>query len=1100
MNNPETPRSDLMKALSELDVHDHLCLIYENRDEQLAAVIPFIRMGLERGEQCVYIIDENTRQVVLEAMRKDGIDVDSAIKSGALKVLTKREVYLRDGYFDPDSMIRFLKDAVDSAKKAGFSALRVTGEMTWALGNESGVDLLIEYEAKLNYFIPKNDILAVCQYNRNKFKPEIIIDIIRTHPLVIYGFTVCKNFYYIPPDEFLKPKDQQVFLEAQRLLRNILERKRTEEAQYMLVSIVESSVDAIIGKTLEGIILSWNPGAEKLYGYSEKEAIGKPISILIPSGHFDEMPRILERIKNGEIIDHYEAVRLRKDGNQIYVFLTISPIRDADNRIIGASTIARDITEQRKMESRLRAASLYARNLIETSLDPLVTISPEGKITDVNKATESVTGLSRDELIGNDFSNYFTEPEKARKGYQEVFEKGFVRDYPLAIKHTSGKITYVLYNATVYRNEQGEVQGVFAAARDITERKRLDEQLHSASLYTRNLIETSLDPLVTISIEGKITDVNKATEYVTGLSREELIGRDFSDYFTEPENARKGYQEVFEKGFVRDYPLAIKHISGKITYVLYNASVYRNEEGEVQGVFAAARDITERKRLDEQLRSASLYTRNLIETSLDPLLTISPEGKITDVNKATEYVTGLSREELIGRDFSDYFTEPENARKGYQEVFEKGFVRDYPLAIKHISGKITYVLYNASVYRNEEGEVQGVFAAARDITERKRLDEQLRSASLYARNLIETSLDPLVTISIEGKITDVNKATESVTGFSREELIGRDFSDYFTEPENARKGYQEVFEKGFVRDYPLAIRHTSGTTIDVLYNAAVYKDATGNVAGVFAAARDITKRKRAENELRKAHNKLEIRVRGRTSELAFTNEALKAEIAQRKKAQENLTISLNEKELLIKEVHHRVKNNLQIVSSMLELQSSYMKDKQAIMAFREGQNRVSTMALIHEKLYRSGDLARIRFAEYIEELTSNVFASYGVNSDKIGLKINVGDVFFDINTAIPCGLIINELVSNSIKHAFPDGRNGEINIKLQPEADEKYLLTVSDNGKGFPSDLDFRNSSSLGLKLVITLTKQLSGTIELNRSAGTSFIIKFSEIKYKLRR
>ena len=221
----------------------------------------------------------------------------------------------------------------------------------------------------------------------------------------------------------------------------------------------------------------------------------------------------------------------------------------------------------------------------------------------------------------------------------------------------------------------------------------------------------------------------------------------------------------------------------------------------------------------------------------------------------------------------------------------------------------------------------------------------------------------------------------------------------------------------------------------------MYKDATGNVAGVFAAARDITKRKRAENELRKAHDELEIRVRERTSELAFTNEALKAEISQRKKAQENLTISLNEKELLIKEVHHRVKNNLQIVSSMLELQSTYMKDKQAIMAFREGQNRVSTMALIHEKLYRSGDLARIKFTDYIEELTSNIFASYGVNSDKIGLKINVGDVSFDVNTAIPCGLIINELVSNSIKHAFPDGRTGEINIKLQPEADERYLLT-----------------------------------------------------------
>jgi len=332
-----------------------------------------------------------------------------------------------------------------------------------------------------------------------------------------------------------------------------------------------------------------------------------------------------------------------------------------------------------------------------------------------------------------------------------------------------------------------------------------------------------------------------------------------------------------------------------------------------------------------------------------------------------------------------------------------------------------------------------------------------------------------VTISSEGKITDVNKATELVTGIPREKLIGSDFSDYFTTPEKARKGYHEVFEKGFVRDYPLAIRHISGNITDVLYNATVYKNEIGEVQGIFAAARDITQRKYAENELRKAHDELEIRVKERTSELAKANEALKAEINERKKAQENLIQSLAEKELLIKEVHHRVKNNLQIVSSMFELQSTYMKDKQAIMAFREGQNRVATMALIHEKLYRSGDLSRIRFAEYIEELTSNIFVSYGVNSNQIRLNINVGEVFFDVNTAIPCGLIINELVSNSIKHAFTDGRKGEINIELRPENMEKYLMTINDNGRGFPPDLDFRNSETLGLKLVITLTKQLNG-------------------------
>ena len=258
------------------------------------------------------------------------------------------------------------------------------------------------------------------------------------------------------------------------------------------------------------------------------------------------------------------------------------------------------------------------------------------------------------------------------------------------------------------------------------------------------------------------------------------------------------------------------------------------------------RDLVE---AEEQLRAASLYARSLLEAALDPLVTISPEGKITDVNQATENVTGIARERLIGTDFSDYFTEPEQARAGYQQVFAEGLVRDYPLAIRHVSGAVTEVLYNASLYRDERGEVVGIFAAARDVTERNQAQEQLRAASLYARSLLEASLDPLVTISPEGKITDVNAATEQVTGVARGELIGTDFSDYFTEPEQARAGYQQVFAEGLVRDYPFAIRHVSGTVTEVLYNATLYRDESGRVVGVFAAARDVTELRSAQAEL-----------------------------------------------------------------------------------------------------------------------------------------------------------------------------------------------------------------------------------------------------------
>jgi PAS domain S-box-containing protein len=254
-----------------------------------------------------------------------------------------------------------------------------------------------------------------------------------------------------------------------------------EDRTHLLASIVESSDDAIITRTSNGIITSWNHGAEKIYGYAAEEIIGKPISILVPPGYSEETPDVLEHIRRGEGIRNYETVRRRKDGRIIHMSVSTSPIRDQMGRIFGAANIARDITAEidarKQAEERLNNASQYARNLIESSLDPLVTISGDGKITDVNDATVKVTGVPREQLIGTDFSNYFTEPDKAREGYQQVFAKGFVTDYPLTIRHKNGTLTDVLYNASVYRDTSGNAIGVFAAARDVTERKKVEQEL-----------------------------------------------------------------------------------------------------------------------------------------------------------------------------------------------------------------------------------------------------------------------------------------------------------------------------------------------------------------------------------------------------------------------------------------------------------------------------------------------------------------------------------------------------------------------------------------------------------------------------------------------
>jgi PAS domain S-box-containing protein len=310
------------------------------------------------------------------------------------------------------------------------------------------------------------------------------------------------------------------------------DRDRAQRNNLRLAAIVTCSNEAIIGKTIDGFVASWNPAAENIYGYSAEEMIGKPISILIPPEHREEFNSILQKVRRGEQVQHYETERLRKDGTRIVVSIAVAPIRDPAGILLGASTIARDITEQKKAQEELKRASLYARSLIEASLDPLVTISKDGKIMDVNRATELATGAERDELIGSDFCNYFSEPEKARAGYQHVFAQETVRDYPLALRHHSGQLVDVLYNASVYKNPSGEVEGVFAAARDITQRKRAEEALRKLNqeLEQRVLNRTAQLQATNQELEAFTYsvshDLRAPLRHISGFSK--ILSEDFA--------------------------------------------------------------------------------------------------------------------------------------------------------------------------------------------------------------------------------------------------------------------------------------------------------------------------------------------------------------------------------------------------------------------------------------------------------------------------------------------------------------------------------------------------------------------------------------------
>jgi PAS domain S-box-containing protein len=544
-------------------------------------------------------------------------------------------------------------------------------------------------------------------------------------------------------------------------------RNRAGTGSKILASIVDSSDDAIIGKTLDGVITTWNKSAERIYGYRAEEIIGRSVSLLMPPGLPGEMDEILNRIRVGERVDHYETRRRRKDGATIAISLTVSPIHDSSGKVVGASAIARDITDRQRVQDQARLASQYARSLMEASRDPLVTIGLEGKITEVNQATIQMTGVARGDLAGTDFSDYFTEPDLAREGYLRVLGQGFVTDYPLTIRHTGGELIEVLYNASVYRDAGGQVLGVFAAVRDVTDARRLLRELSETNSLLTSILQSSVKySIIGKDLKHRIVFWNEGAHRNYGYTADEVIGQDSSILHT-PQDVESGEVDrllaaAYSDGTAEGTFERVRKDGSRFTAT---AVVTRRDDslGHPVGFLLMSEDVSEKKLATDQLRAASEYARSLIEASLDPLVTINVTGKITDVNEATSRVTGVARGDLVGTDFSDYFTEPDLAREGYLRVFAQGFVTDYPLTIRHTGGELTEVLYNASVYKDPAGRVLGVFAAARDVTDWKRAESEItKQRARELDKLAELEHFQKLTVGRELRMIELKKEIEEL--------------------------------------------------------------------------------------------------------------------------------------------------------------------------------------------------------------------------------------------------------------------------------------------------------------------------------------------------
>ena len=467
---------------------------------------------------------------------------------------------------------------------------------------------------------------------------------------------------------------------------------------------------------------------------------------------------------------------------------------------------------------------MNARSFIEASLDPLITINTHGKITDMNEALAKVTGISREILTGSDFSNYFTEPKKAREVYMHVFANGSIANFPLTFRHRDGKLTDVQFDGSFYEDELGNVLGAVVVARDMSEQKlALKLQIANKKLALQNeekekraaeLIiannELALQNEVKEKLAAELVIANKELALQNEVKEKrtaELVIANRELAFLNVEKEKRADELILaNKELV--FQNKEKGRRAKELILADNELEYQireKEKGEIANL--------ELEAIGDSLKIASQYSLSLIEASLDPMVTISTEGKITDMNEATVNITGISRQKLTGTDFFNYFTEPQKAREVYLEVFAKGSVANSPLTLRHRDGKLTDVLFNGSVYKDNHGNVLGVVVVARDVTEQKRVATELTEAKVAAERATE--------IAENAKIKAESATQIAENAVKAKQQFLSNMSHEIRTPMNAIIGFTKVLLKTELtakqKEYLSAIK-LSGNALIVLIN------------------------------------------------------------------------------------------------------------------------------------------------------------------------------------------------------------------------------------------------------------------------------------------
>ncbi|KKG87088.1 hypothetical protein DU57_14675 [Methanosarcina mazei] len=644
---------------------------------------------------------------------------------------------------------------------------------------------------------------------------------------------------------------------------------------------------------------------------------------------------------------------------------------------------------------------------------------------------------------------------------------------------------------TPIRDAEGKIVGAGEVARNVTEKISTEEALRKSEERYRILNESLRDAFAHTSMNGRIIEFNDLYCKMLGYSPEEILKLTYQELTPERWHAIEDdivHEQIIPRGYSDVYEKEYRRKDGGIIPVELRTILLKDESGRPNGMWAIIRGISERKKAEEALKKARQNLEDLVKQRTEELekaydsLKESERGLAEAQRMAHigSWDWNLVTNEVYWSDelYRIFGRSPQDPGATYNEMLslyihpdDREYVDNsikkalegelFSFDSKIISANGEEKAFHAQteiIYDTNHNPVRmrGIF---QDITESKKAEEKLRESEEKYRNIVETANEGIGIIDNEFKLTFVNKKLEDMIGYRAGDMIGKQL--WFFLSEEAKHNVNLILERG-LQDFEnpeLKFIRKDGSSFWAQVNAKPIFDNYGKLISIITMLSDINKRKEAEESL------------------------AKIEIARKK------------------EIHHRIKNNLQVISSLLDLQGEKFKgrkniqDSEVLEAFMESQNRVISMALIHEELYKGEGTETLDFSTYIKELAENLFHTYSFSSKSIHLNMDLEkNAFFDMDTAVPLGIIVNELISNSLKHAFNGRDNGEIQIKLRREEgeckkednmDTSFTLTVSDNGVGIPENIDIEDLDSLGIQLITTLADQLDGKLELKRNNGT---------------